>query len=185
MSFMINPFRKTVIAISLCVGTACACIAWQAIAKEPTMNDRQLQQLRSDVDGLLDREAIRQLPIVYCHYVRNKDIKGIVSLFTPDGEVILSSNIGQGAGAKGAEALTSFYEKSIAGADPWPFTHNHYIEMLGPDRAKGFVYVELRYGSQNYRTATIGVYEDEYEKKDGAWKFRSRKYDGVQVPPGS
>jgi hypothetical protein len=147
------------------------------------MNDRQIEQLQSEVDGLLDREAIRQLPIIYCHFVRTKDIEGIVNLFTADGEIILSDNIGQGTGAKGPEALRKFYEKSISSADPWPFTHTHYIEILGKVRAKGYVYVELRYGSQNFRTATIGVYEDEYVKKDGSWKLHSRKYTGVSIPP--
>jgi hypothetical protein len=153
-----------------------------ATAKEaPNMNERQLEQLRGEVNDLLDREAIRQLPITYSHLVRTRDIDGIVSLFTADGELILSDNIGQGSGAKGSSALRTFYEKSIAATDPWPFIHNHHIVMLGNGKAKGYVYVELRFGSQDLRTTTIGVYEDEYEKQAGGWKFRSRKFSGTPV----
>jgi SnoaL-like domain len=151
-------------------------------AERPATSNRKLEQLQAQMDGLLDREAIRQLPAIYCHYVRTKNIDGIVSLFTADGELILSGNIGQGGGAKGTEALKAFYEKSIAGADPWPFTHNHYIEMLGGGKAKGYVYVEIRYGSQNFRTTVIGVYEDQYVKEGGVWKIQSRKFTGTPVP---
>src|SRR3546814_1719515 len=80
--------------------------------------DGNIQQLQNEVSGLLDREQIRDLPIIYCHFVRAKDIKAIVNLFTSDGELVLPDSLG--SGAKGPEALLKFYEKSISSADPWP-----------------------------------------------------------------
>src|ERR1700730_450 len=174
--------RKAILPLSVIAGAALLSMLTPATAKEtPNMNDRQLEQLRGEVNDLLDREAIRQLPITYSHLVRTRDIDGIVNLFTADGELILSDNIGQGTGAKGSSALRTFYDKSIANTDPWPFIHNHHIVMLGNGRAKGCVYVGLRFGSRGFRTTTIGVYEDEYEKKDGSWKFRSRRFTGTPV----
>jgi hypothetical protein len=181
-TLMENQVRRHIVSLGLLVGAALAGMLGPAAAKEtPNMNDRQVEQLRGEVNDLLDREAIRQLPITYSHFVRTRDIDGIVNLFTADGELILSDNIGQGTGAKGSAALRTFYDKSISNTDPWPFIHNHHIVMLGNGRAKGYVYVELRYGSQDFRTTTIGVYEDEYEKKDGGWKFRSRRFTGTPV----
>src|SRR3546814_15500008 len=66
--------------------------------------------------------------------------------------------------------------RSISSADPWPFTHNHKIVLLGNGRAKGYIDAEIRYGSQGFKTTTIGTYEDEYQKENGVWKFRSRKF---------
>lgn len=132
-----------------------------------------------EMDDLIDREAIRNLPIIYCYFVHQKDVNAIVNLFTPDGNIVLSSDLG--SGAQGTDALRKFYEKSISDADPWPFVHNHHIVILGSGRAKGYIYAEIRYGSEGYRTVSIGVYEDDYEKIDGAWKFKSRVYKSHPV----
>lgn len=34
------------------------------------------------VQEMLDREATRDLPVRYCHYVWKNDVEGIVNLFT-------------------------------------------------------------------------------------------------------
>lgn len=138
-----------------------------------------IDKIRDNVRDLLDREAIRDLPIIYCHYVWKKNIDGIVDQFTPDGELILPENLGNGA--KGTEALRSFYTKSIDSADPRPFVHNHYVTLLGDNKAKGFVYAELKYGSQGFKTALIGVYEDDYVKIGGTWKLKRRKFTPTMV----
>lgn len=139
-----------------------------------------MKKLIDDVEKLIDRESIRQLPIIYCHYVRQKNIDAIVDLFTTDGKLILSDDLG--SGAQDSEALRQFYEKSISTADPWPFIHNHHIVMLGDGRAKGYVYAEIRYGSEGFKTTSIGVYEDEYQKEGGGWKFKSRNFESTPVP---
>ncbi|MDB5713963.1 MAG: hypothetical protein JWO15_1360 [Sphingomonadales bacterium] len=140
----------------------------------------EAQVLPQAMRDLLDREAIRDLPIIYCHNVWEKNIDGIVSQFTSDGELVLPANLG--SGAKGTKALREFYIKSIASADPRPFVHNHYVVLLGGGRAKGFVYAELRYGSQKFRTAMIGVYADDYLKVGGVWKLARREFTATPVP---
>lgn len=138
-----------------------------------------MQKLREELDQMRDREAIRELPITYCYYVHQKDVNAIVGLFTKDGRLVLSPELG--SGAQGTEALRSLYEKSIASADPWPSVHNHHIVILSANKAKGSIYAQIRYGSQGYRTVAIGVYEDEYEKVDGAWRFKSRVFKSHNV----
>jgi ketosteroid isomerase-like protein len=130
------------------------------------------------VQDLLDREAIRDLPRRYCHYVWTNDVEGMLSIFTAEG--MLSTRGGAGDAAqeiKGA-ALRDFY----AGLDrfkPRPYIHNHVVELLGPDTAKGTCYVELRRETRAMDWIGTGFYDDEYVRQDGAWKFKARHYSAV------
>ncbi len=154
-----------------------------AVASEAASSqtrDSEMQVLHNEMAEMLDREAIRNLPIEYCYHVHQKDTDAIVDLFTTDGKLTLADDLG--GQAEGRDALHALYSKSIADADPWPFVHNHHIVMLGDGRAKGYIYAEIRYGSEGYRTVSIGVYEDEYQKVDGEWKFKSRLYKSHSVP---
>lgn len=171
--------RRISCSVSLAMLLGLVLVAPACATSKAKGKDVQMQAVQRELDQLIDREAIRELPITYCHYVHQKDVKAIVDLFTADGRLQLSQELG--SGAEGMEALRTFYEKSIASADPWPFVHNHHIEILGPDRAKGSIYAEIRYGSQGYRTVAIGVYEDEYQKVGGVWKFKSRVFKSHTV----
>ncbi len=139
----------------------------------------EMQKLHEELDQMKAREAIRELPIIYCNYVHKKDIDAIVDLFTKDGSLTLSEELG--SGATGSEALRALYAKSIAESAPWPLVHSHHVTLVDSTHATGSIYAEIRYGSQNYRTVAIGVYEDVYEKVDGAWRFKSRVFKSHNV----
>src|SRR5256885_546022 len=104
-----------------------------------------MEDLRRQIEQLADREAIRQLVARYCHYVRTRNFEGMVELYAPDGT--WESNM-----SKGGRHLARTYWTSLKQTDeldPWPFTHNHLIELAGEGRASGYVYVEFRMGSQD------------------------------------
>lgn len=130
------------------------------------------KSLETRVQEMLDREAIRDLPRRYCHYVWKKDVTAIVGLFTDDGE--FDAGRAQPA-AKGTQALLKAYRQGLDELDPHPFIHNHVIELDG-ERATGTCYLDLR-ATQNGRSLiAAGHYDDVYVKVDGRWKFRSRTF---------
>lgn len=124
------------------------------------------------VHEMADREAIRELPLKYCHLVWKKDIPGIVNLFTEDGEFDAG---GAGPVAKGRKELLEKYEQGL-GIDPRPYIHNHVIELQSPTRATGNCYLDLRATQNGKSVIAAGYYDDVYKKVGDAWKFRSRKF---------
>jgi len=122
---------------------------------------------------VIDREAIRNLPLRYCHCVWQKDLDGYVNLFTDDGAV--STNDPSLPHAQGRVALRSMIGEGLDTMKPRPFIHNHVIELQGPDRATGTCYVEVRLLREGKKCLMAGWYNDEYAKVGEEWKFKSRQ----------
>ena len=125
------------------------------------------------IQELLDREAIRTLPHRYCHTVWQKDFDGYVNLFTPDGWI--STSDPTLPRAQGHAELRKAIGEALETMKPRPFIHNHVVELLGPDRAKGTCYVEVRLLRDGKKCLMTGFYNDEYAKVGGEWKFKSRQ----------
>lgn len=134
------------------------------------MANQNIEKLMQEV---IDREAIRSLPLHYCHCVWQKDLDGYVNLFTEDG--VISATDPSLPRAQGREALRKMISNGLDDMKPRPFIHNHVIELLGPDRAKGTCYVEVRMNRGGKKWQLTGWYDDEYAKVGEEWKFRSRK----------
>ena len=130
---------------------------------------------------MLDREAIRDLPILYCHHVWKSDVKGMVDLFTEDGSICI--NDGTIPDTKGRENLITMYEKALNDLAPRPFIHNHVVNLEGPDKASGTCYVEIRGITDGKSIIGAGYYDDEYRKVDGEWKFLSRDVNMYYMVP--
>ena len=122
---------------------------------------------------VIDREAIRNLPLRYCHCVWQKDLAGYVNLFTEDGA--MSTNDPSLPRAQGREGLRKMISEGLDTMKPRPFIHNHVIELLSSDRAKGTCYVEVRLLRDGRKWSMTGWYNDEYAKVGGEWKFTSRQ----------
>lgn len=127
----------------------------------------------AQVQEVIDREAIRTLPLRYCDCVWQKDLDGYVNLFTEDGA--MSTNDPSLPRAQGREGLRKMIGEGLDAMRPRPFIHNHVIELLGPDRAKGRCYVEVRLVRDGKKCLMTGWYNDEYAKTGEEWKFKSRQ----------
>ena len=125
------------------------------------------------VQEMLDREEIRTLPVRYCDCVWQKNVDGYANLFTEDGS--FGTNDPSLPRAQGRAALHSMIGGQLDVSKPRPFIHNHVVELLGPDRAKGTCYVEVRLLRDGKKWLMTGWYNDEYAKVGGEWKFKSRQ----------
>lgn len=131
------------------------------------------QTTEAALQAVIDREAIRTLPVRYCHCVWQKDLDGYVDLFTDDGSI--STNDPSLPRAQGRDGLRKMISTGLDDMKPRPFIHNHVVELLGPDRAKGTCYVEVRMQRDGKPWAMSGWYNDEYAKVGDEWKFKSRQ----------
>jgi ketosteroid isomerase-like protein len=134
------------------------------------------------VQEMLDREAIRDLPVRYCHCVWKNDIEGIVNFFTEDGSISVPNDPSL-PGAQGRDNLLKMYKQALGDLAPRPFIHNHVVELKGSDRATGTCYVEIRATREGKSWIGAGYYDDEYAKVGGEWKFRSRKVTMYYLVP--
>jgi hypothetical protein len=135
------------------------------------------------IQEVIDREAIRSLPLRYCHCVWQKDLDGYANLFTEDGS--FATNDPSLPRAQGREALRSMIGGQLDVSKPRPFIHNHVIDLLGPDRAKGTCYVEVKLLRDGKKWLMSGWYDDQYAKVNGEWKFKSRQITVDSFAPAS
>jgi hypothetical protein len=117
--------------------------------------------------AVIDREEIRELGLLYCHYMWTKDMQ-VVDLYTEDGR------FGDRAGQT---ALNEMYSSIFQGtAYPHPYAHNHVVEFDGAEHATGVCYNDLRYLDDGVMRIISGFWKDEYVRVNGAWKFKVRQW---------
>lgn len=130
------------------------------------------------VSEMLDREAIRELPVRYCDCVWRNDMAGLVGLFAEDGVFVVKGHK-RSVTNKGRAELKKMYEGALGNVNPRPYIHNHVVDLTGPNKGVGRCYVELRSFSRNMEWIGSGYYEDEYVKTAEGWKFGSRTFTSV------
>lgn len=132
---------------------------------------------------LLDRDAIRELPVRYCDCAWRSDIDGIVDLFTDDGLFVIKLPNGRETAAKGSEELHRSFSSGLE-IKPRPYIHNHVVELIDAEHAIGRCYLDLRSGKFDMNWIGAGYYNDEYRKVGGRWKIASRIciFSALQMP---
>jgi uncharacterized protein (TIGR02246 family) len=132
-----------------------------------------MKSIEESVTGLLNREAIRELPRLYCHYLWTSDPVAMANLFTEDATICIKGM--EDYAITGRDKLTKVFRRVNAKFKAQPFIHNHIVDLTGPDRATGYSYYEILEPGDTTRYMAAGYYYDEYRKVDGQWKFQSRK----------
>ncbi len=141
--------------------------------------------LEQQLNDLLAREAIRDLPVRYCDCVWRDDIDGLARLFTTDGTFTAILN-GSTTTVSGRDKLREFFT-GATDFMPRPYIHNHVVELTTDGFASGRCYLDLRSARNNMDWLGAGYYEDEYMATREGWKFLSRRFTALrmdEVPTG-
>ena len=131
------------------------------------------------VQELWDREQIKELTYRYGLAIEAQDEEAMADLFVEDGSVDFSA-LDMGV-SKGRAAIRDFYRTT------WtirmkPFFTNHLLQVQG-NRATGNVFLENRAIRDGQSLMGAGRLNDEYEKVDGEWKFKSRRVEMFYFAP--
>jgi hypothetical protein len=134
-----------------------------------------MKTLEELVRDLVDREAIRDLPALYCECLWRKDVEGLLGLFVDDA-VFVIKGIEVNAASRGLAAIRKMHERAFAETTPRLFVHNQIVNLRGADRASGRCYVEVRNLKVTLEWIGVGYFEDEYVKQGDQWKFAARHH---------
>jgi hypothetical protein len=131
-------------------------------------------------EDLVEIELIKRVKYAYFRCLDLKQWDEITALFTEDATCAYSA----GAYAfEGRDAIVEFFRRSM-GRETFLSSHKAHhpeIELTGPDTATGVwaledIVVDLQW-ELDIRGAAF--YEDEYVKRDGAWKIERTAYKRV------
>ena len=136
-------------------------------------------ELRDTIDWV----AIRRLQNAYADSVNRLDWDAVAALFTDDAVVRLSRGPGRDPHVvNGASALCQLIESALTKFDFFQFVVlNAHIELRAggdPDVATARVtFTELRRSIETgERDDVVCLYEDDYQRLDGGWRFAARSF---------
>ena len=134
------------------------------------------------IEELLERDAIKNVRIMYSHYFDMGALDNLASLFSED--AICEFGPEYGGDWVGREAIKEGYSAFVGE----PFTGamhantNPWIELTGEDTAKGRWYLldlSLSDANQTAMTGLLGIYDDVYRKINGKWLIERTRIDFV------
>lgn len=131
------------------------------------------------IEALLAREAIRDLPVRYCDCVWRDDIEGLLGLFDDDGVFIAVTSAGE-TEVRGQADLRAFFSVAT-NIEPRPYIHNHVVDLIDETTATGRCYLDLRSARPGIPWMGAGWYEDDYVRVERLWKFASRRFHALHM----
>lgn len=133
-----------------------------------------IEELTQRLTRIEDINAIRELVARYGFAVDDRDIEGITRLFSEDGCLRTANGRIKG---KGVAEVAQYFASHLPTLGPTHhFTHDHVVEFdqSDPRRATGVVSAHAEVWRDGAPMLTAMRYLDEYVKRDGIWRFRSR-----------
>jgi ketosteroid isomerase-like protein len=130
--------------------------------------DGEIKELRE----LLEKEKIRKLKQLYSHLMDSHQIDALADIFTEDAVCEFGPEYGNW---EGRETIRTNYKGVFEGQEQFGAMHhitNHYIDMTGPDTAKGRSYLldaVTTVEPEEQPIMWLGLYDEEYRKVDGQW----------------
>ena len=121
-----------------------------------------------------DREAIKDLVVLYGFVMDERDIDGIYRLFAEDAELRSQDGV---FSADGIEKIVETYQGRFAVLGPTNHvSHGHVVrfDAADPDTATGLVAASAEV-VRNGQTMWVALrYKDTYRRTSAGWRFQSR-----------
>ncbi|MFP8967761.1 nuclear transport factor 2 family protein [Pokkaliibacter sp. CJK22405] len=141
--------------------------------------------MNARLDALIDREEIRELRVRYSHCLDSGNMDELGQIFAPDAQVEVTVGKMEGIDAirAGLEDAFALFDRDERGY--YPFMHavsNHSIQLTGPDTAVGRCYLidfETASKPDPNPLLLLGLYVDEYQRIEGAWRITHSRLDVV------
>jgi len=125
-------------------------------------------ELRHRIERLDALEQIRMLASRYALALDSRDVPTLVSLFVDD--------VQTGDGGVGHDALAAWFDPILRPyRTTFHFIGNHVIDFQDEDHATGVVYCRPEHEVGDLWVVMPMQYWDRYERRDGEWRFRSRR----------
>jgi uncharacterized protein (TIGR02246 family) len=145
----------------------------------------ELDELRTRVDRLESREAIRELVSAYAVACDHHDMPALDNLFTED--ALFASPNGAMV-AKGRDAIHDMFARMLGIRGPgyhWTHDVTVNIDPSDPDRATGVVHSHAETTPSGVMSIAAMRYHDSYRREAGIWRFASREISFLYYVPVS
>ena len=140
-----------------------------------------IEELRRDIQRLMDMEAIRQLKHAYFRCIDTANFEELATLFHDDVSVLLKGGNYewklQGKQAYVDSIKQSFHTQAIGHHNG----HHPEIQMLSDSEATGIWYLadDMWIFEHEFHTSGTALYWDRYLKVDGRWTIRETRYERI------
>jgi hypothetical protein len=137
-----------------------------------------IEELRADVQRLMDMEAIRQLKHAYFRCIDSANFEELATLFHPDVLVHFKGGSYEWKLRGRDEYLASIQKSFTTKAIGHHNGHQPEIQILSPSEATGIWYLADNMWIQpSFFTTGTALYWDRYVKEDGRWLIRETRYE--------
>jgi hypothetical protein len=154
--------------------------ATMGIVERPALNASQggLDELRRDVQMLMDIEAIKQLKHAYFRCIDTANLEELAEIFHEDVSVHFIGGTYEWKLQGRAEYLEAVAKAFNTGAVGHHNGHHPEIQILSETEATGIWYLadNMWVLSGNFHTTGTALYWDRYLKADGRWTIKDTKY---------
>jgi SnoaL-like protein len=138
-----------------------------------------IEELRKDIQRLMDIEAIKQLKHAYFRCIDTANMEELATLFHDDVQVDFKGgnyHLQYNGKQEYVDGMAQSFTKQSIGQH-----HGHHpeIQMLSETEATGIWYLEDKFWVINHKYFTTGtlLYWDRYVKEDGKWLIRDTRYE--------
>ena len=137
-----------------------------------------IEELRKDVQRLMDMEAIRQLKHAYFRCIDTANFEELATLFHEDVSVHFIGGTYEWKLQGRAEYLEAVQKSFHTQAIGHHNGHHPEIQVLSETEARGCWYLadNMWQLNMNYFTTGTALYWDRYVKVDGRWLIRETRY---------